>query len=108
MALKIEIQKLLGKFVAAEIDYRELRGQFAALCQSIEDSGEPEAIRLSYAVESELADFSEDLISPEELKRRLVLIAQRRSGTASAEGAGVQGKRHLRDAGPQGPTRSGI
>ena len=65
------IQNALRRFVDGEIDYSEFRLWIVDVYASYAAAEESAELRLCRAIEWEIADFSEGLISPELLKQSL-------------------------------------
>jgi len=65
------VQELIAKYVLGNMDVEAFGTQFSELFYDIEKTGETDAVKLSYAVQSKLADFSVNAASEASLKNFL-------------------------------------
>jgi hypothetical protein len=70
------VRKLVSDFLSGAIDLEKFSTKFAVLFDDIEDSGDADTIRVSYHIESNLADLSAGLISELELRAALTQCLQ--------------------------------
>lgn len=71
MSVVSQIRNLVSRYVFRDLDLSAFAEQFAVLFCDIEDCGEPDAIRWSYSIESELAKHAEGFLSESALKQNL-------------------------------------
>ena len=70
MALSSDIRLKVGEYLAGR-DLEELQNWLLPIFLDIDRSGDQDAIVLSHALQSQISDFSEGLLSENELKCRL-------------------------------------
>jgi hypothetical protein len=91
MELVNQIRSNIADFIVGKLEFEAFRAWFAPVFLDVEKSRDRSAILLAYAAESQFAEFSEEIISLEELKRRLREIAHpgvlQEARTISAAGA---------------------
>ena len=66
-----QFRDLVAEYLVGDVDLESFSRKFAVLFDDIEDSGNAEAIELSYQIESALADVSAGLASEEALRECL-------------------------------------
>jgi hypothetical protein len=67
-----QFREMVSEYLREVIDLEVFSNRFAVLFDDIEDSGDAEAIQLSYKIESHLADVSAGLIAEAGLREALI------------------------------------
>jgi hypothetical protein len=69
-----QIRDMVSDYLLGSIDLEMFSRKFAAVFDDIEDSGDEEAIQLSYKIESILADLSAGLIAEKKVRECLTSL----------------------------------
>lgn len=72
MVSAVQLRELVSQYLRSVIDLEDFSNQFAVLFDDIEDSGDGDAIKLSYYIESQLADVSAGVATEALLREALI------------------------------------
>jgi len=67
-----QFREMVSEYLRGVVDLEAFSKQFAVLFDDIEESGDPDAIQLSYQIESHLADVSAGIATEESLRETLI------------------------------------
>lgn len=67
-----QFRELVSEYLRGVVDLEAFSKRFAVLFDDIEDSGDADAVRVSYQIESHLADLSAGFVTEAQLRETLI------------------------------------